>query len=129
VDEDLPVGWWAQRLKGARADAARIAAELVAHGHLSDDQAAALEHAVGSAIASGRELLTEALREPARLVEVLRRSAAAARAGGRDSAADVASVEERLERLDERVARLEAALARMGIDAGASDAVASDAAD
>jgi hypothetical protein len=120
VDEDLPVGWWAQRLKGARADAGRIAAELVGRGHLSAEQAAALEGAVASAITSGRDLLAEALREPARLVEALRRSAAA-RAAAAEGTSDSARLAERLEQLDVRVARLERALSRMGIDAGAPD--------
>lgn len=113
MDEDLPVGWWAQRLKGARADAARIAAELVAHGHLSAEQAAALERAVGSAIASGRDLLAEALREPTRLLESLRRSATS-RGGSDEAVDDGASLGEKLDRLDARVARIESALARMG---------------
>jgi hypothetical protein len=120
VDEDLPVGWWAQRLKGARADAARIAAELVAHGHLSAEQAASLEHAVGAAISIGRELLTDALREPVRLVEALRRKAASAASGAAE--AETPSTAERLDRLDARVARLESVLVRLGIDPGIGDA-------
>jgi hypothetical protein len=115
--DDLPVGWWAQRLKDARADAERIAAELVGHGHLTAEQAAALEGAVASAITSGRELLTEALREPARLVETLRRSAARVAA---DAGPTSPGLEERLERLDARVARIEQILARMNVGAGAS---------
>jgi hypothetical protein len=120
VDEDLPVGWWAQRLKGARADAGRIAAELVARGHLSAEQAAALEGAVASAITSGRDLLAEALREPARLVETLRQSAAA-RDAATEGPSDSAGLVVRLEEIDARVARLERALSRLGIDAGAPD--------
>jgi polyhydroxyalkanoate synthesis regulator phasin len=120
VDQDLPVGWWAQRLKGARADASRIAAELVARGHLSAEQATVLEGAVASAITSGRDLLAEALREPARLVETLRQSAAA-RAASAEGTSDSAGLAGRLEELDARVARLERALSRMGIDAGAPE--------
>ena len=118
MDEDLPVGWWAQRLEGARADAERITAELVARGHLPAEDAAALEAAVASAMRAGRELLTEALREPARLVAALRRGAATR--SGADATAP-ARLAEDLRRLDERVARLERTLARMGIDAGSPD--------
>jgi hypothetical protein len=117
VDDDLPIGWWVQRLEGARTDAGRIAAELVAHGHLSAEQAALLEGAVASAITSGRDLLAEARSYPARLGETLRRAARAAAPGEPGSA----GLAEQLERLDARVARLERALARMGSDDGDGD--------
>lgn len=74
--------WLAQRLSGARRDAARIADELVSRGHLSAEQAAALQDAVGAAVDQGRELLAAALREPRRVAAVLRESAGRARRAG-----------------------------------------------
>lgn len=100
-------GWIADRLSGARADAERIARELAAKGHLSDAQVEAIAGAVEGAIQRGRELITDALREPQRVLEALRRSSAPGAATAADDGDDA-----RLASLEERVATLERLLAR-----------------
>jgi hypothetical protein len=110
MDEDAPFAWLARRLASARADAARIARELVARGHLAPEQAADLEGAVEAAIRRGRELLAEALREPRRVAESLRGEVASHLHRGGDAAAALA---ERVEEIAARTADVEERLARL----------------
>jgi len=98
-------GWIADRLSAARADAERIARELAAKGHLSDAQVEAIAGAVEDAIERGRELIADALREPQRVLDDLRRSTAPG------AAADDAGKDARIAALEERVATLEHLLA------------------
>lgn len=127
-------GWLAQRLSGARRDAARIASELVSRGSLSAEEAAALERAVQDAVVQGRDLLAAALREPRRIVAALRGSGArvsrAAGAGegpavGRDGelaeddpgTATERALLARLDRIEARLNLLERALHARGREA------------
>ena len=121
-------GWLADRLSGARADAARIVRELTDKGHLTPEQATTIAAAVDSAITRGRELVADALREPRRVLDGLRgtttseaeASRATAPSESRDStsvttSADVpasipAHVQAHLDALEARIVELEAAL-------------------
>lgn len=94
--------WIADRLSGAHADAKRIGRELAAKGHLTDAQVEAIAGAVEGAIERGRELIADALREPQRVLEVLRRAAPPGAAPADDA---------RVAALEERVATLERLLA------------------
>jgi hypothetical protein len=109
------MGWLVQRLANARADAERIAGELTSGGHLTAEQAAALESAVEAAVAKGRELLGDALREPRRIADALRRRAPRADRGGAEDGGEgkVAELLERVAELAERTAEIEARLARL----------------
>ena len=105
MDDGERSGWIADRLTSARADAERIARELVRDGRLSSDEVAALASAVDEAVERGRALIGDALREPRRILAGLRQAAldAAARtedasspAAPDDAAARIASLEARV---------------------------------
>lgn len=106
---DLP-GWIADRLASARADAQRIAGELVRDGRIDADEVATLAAAVDEAIGRGRALIADALREPRRILAGLRR------AGRAESAADAVmssaspDLAARIARLEERIAALEGSI-------------------
>ena len=110
-DEGSPdvTGWIADRLSSARADAERIARELLRDGRLTADEVGALAAAVDEAVERGRALIGDALREPRRIVAGLREATATAVARAKDGAAappeDAAA---RIARLEARVAALEA---------------------
>jgi polyhydroxyalkanoate synthesis regulator phasin len=104
-------GWVADRLTSARADAGRIARELAEKGHLTRAQAAEIAAAVESAIDRGRDLITDALREPRRILDRLRAAGVAGDAHA--DSTDVATRDHaaaRITALEERVAALEQAL-------------------
>ena len=112
-EEEATVGWLAQRLESARADAQRIAHELTSRGHLDAEQAAVLEAAVASAVSRGRELLTDALREPRRILAALRRTGAAAVREIADRGEPEDALAERIAELAGRTADLEERLVRL----------------
>lgn len=112
---DLP-GWIADRLASARADAQRVADELVRDGHVTSGEIAALAAAVDDAVERGRVLIGDALREPRRILAGLRQAAAQAEprpdgAPGASSEAASTDAAARIARLDARVAALEALVA------------------
>lgn len=111
--DDPAIGWLVQRLANARADAARIARELTSRGHLSAEQAAALEGAVAAAVAKGRELLGDALREPRRLADALRSRGATADRAGTDGGEATAELAGRVADLAARTAEIEGRLDRL----------------
>lgn len=108
-----PSGWVADRLTSARADAERIARELVRDGRLAADEVAALASAVDEAVERGRALIGDALREPRRIVAGLRQAALEAASRAEDASAPAASgdASEQIARLEARVAALEALVA------------------
>jgi len=114
-DED-EAGWIADRLSSARADAERIGRELVAKGHLTDDQLGAIAGAIDTAIARGRTLIADALREPRRVLDELRAGVASERdrvaSGTPDGTLPDASRGDaaRLDALERRIEALERAL-------------------
>jgi hypothetical protein len=115
ADREPLSGWIADRIADARADAERIAAELVRAGRLTSSEASALADAVDQAIERGRALVGDALQEPQRIFESLRaaRPAAAPRddaSGAATSASASADASARIAALEARVAALEAAL-------------------
>jgi hypothetical protein len=114
-DEGSPdvTGWIADRLSSARADAERIARELLRDGRLGADEVGALAAAVDEAVERGRALIGDALREPRRILAGLREATASAVVRGEEDAAvpprqDAAA---RIARLEARVAALEALVA------------------
>jgi hypothetical protein len=106
-------GWIADRLTSARADAERIAHELVRDGRLSAEEVASLASAVDEAVERGRTLIGDALREPRRILAGLRQAAleAAARAEDAPAPASPDDAAARIARLEARVAALEALVA------------------
>ena len=126
-DEGSPdvTGWIADRLSSARADAERIARELLRDGRLTADEVGALAAAVDEAVERGRALIGDALREPRRIVAGLRRAADDAAAGA-DVAAAAPAPEEaatRIARLEARVAALEALVAGDAKSRGEGDGI------
>lgn len=98
--------------ESARAEAERVLAELVARGDLSREEAAEIEAAVLDAAEAHRRWLDERVVGPLRgawrgLAEAMGRSAAepapGAAAGG-DLAARLAAIEERLARIERALA-------------------------
>lgn len=126
MDDRERSGWIADRLTSARADAERIARELVRDGRLSAEEVAALASAVEQAVERGRTLIGEALREPRRILAGLRQAAsdASARADGTSAGApapeDAAA---RITRLEARVAALEALVAGDAKSRGDGDGI------
>lgn len=109
--------WIAGRIASARADAERIAAELVHAGRLTASEASAIAGAVDQAIERGRALLGDALDEPRRMFASLRSEwmssashDAAGAAATSDASAPSAAASARIAALEARVAALEAAL-------------------
>lgn len=110
--------WIAGRIASARADAERIAAELVHAGRLTASEASAIAGAVDQAIERGRALLGDALDEPRRMFASLRsewmssasHDAAGAAATSDASASSATDASARIAALEARVAALEAAL-------------------
>lgn len=109
---DVP-GWIADRLGSARADAQRIARELIRDGRITPDEVAALASAVDEAVERGRTLIGDALREPRRILTGLRRAATNAAASADDAKAPPPADDDaaRIARLEARVAALEALVA------------------
>lgn len=107
--EDIS-GWIADRLASARADAERIARELVRDGRVTADEVAALAAAVDEAVERGRALIGDALREPRRILAGLRQAAAnaPARAENASGAPQPEDPTARITRLEARVAALDA---------------------
>ncbi|MEW6271554.1 MAG: hypothetical protein AB1689_19910 [Thermodesulfobacteriota bacterium] len=95
----------ASRLQGARDDAERIARELAQAGHLGPELATRLTDAVDGAVERARDMVVAALREPRRLLATLDL------ARGTDAVEHLAR---RIDALEDVVARLEEAVARLG---------------
>lgn len=112
MDADERSGWIADRLSRARADAERIARELLRDGRLTADEVTALAGAVDEAVERGRALIGEALREPRRILAGLRQATESAATPGEGAASPAAEdAATRIARLEARVAALEALLA------------------
>ena len=124
ADRELS-GWIADRLTSARADAERIADELVRDGRLSAEEVAALASAVDEAVERGRALIGDALREPRRILAGLRQTAleAAARAEDAPAPASPEDAAARIARLEARVAALEALVAGDAKSRGDGDGI------
>lgn len=122
---DVP-GWIADRLGSARADAERIARELIRDGRITADEVASLASAVDEAVERGRALIGDALREPRRILAGLRQAASDATAHANDASAPPPPPDDdaaRIARLEARVAALEALVAGDAKSRGDGDGI------